>query len=188
MMINTLPVLEARASSEIENIVTTADKLFRHLQADGSADPATKEALRYRSALLELKKSDAENFYARYHGAFATVGAKYARLRAMLEAALADEFWEDEGKLPTEHELAAAASMSLGTVQRALREFVHEGRLVRMPGRGTYSVKTKYHFGEPFVNARFVSDDGKSILPIDALVVSRRNLAEQRPWTEALNP
>lgn len=53
MLINTLPILEAQASSEIENIVTTADKLFRHLQADGSADPATKEALRYRSALLE---------------------------------------------------------------------------------------------------------------------------------------
>jgi len=53
MLINTLPLLEARASSEIENIVTTADKLFRHLQADSSADPATKEALRYRRALLE---------------------------------------------------------------------------------------------------------------------------------------
>jgi Fic family protein len=53
MLINTLPLLEARASSEIENIVTTADNLFRHLQADASADPATKEALRYRRALLE---------------------------------------------------------------------------------------------------------------------------------------
>jgi cell filamentation protein, protein adenylyltransferase len=53
MLINTLPLLEARASSEIENIVTTADKLFRHLQAEGSADLPTREALRYRSALLE---------------------------------------------------------------------------------------------------------------------------------------
>src|SRR5688572_10580742 len=53
MLINTLPVLEARASSEIENIVTTADKLFQHLQDDGGADPATREALRYRGALLE---------------------------------------------------------------------------------------------------------------------------------------
>jgi len=53
MLINTLPLLEARASSEIENIVTTADKLFRHLQGGGGADAATKEALRYRSALLE---------------------------------------------------------------------------------------------------------------------------------------
>src|SRR5271167_1445098 len=38
ILINTLPLLEARASSEIENIVTTADKLFRHLQADNGAD------------------------------------------------------------------------------------------------------------------------------------------------------
>jgi len=53
MLINTLPLLEAKASSEIENIVTTADQLFRHLQADAGADPATKEALRYRRALLE---------------------------------------------------------------------------------------------------------------------------------------
>ncbi len=53
MLISTLPLLEAQASSEIENIVTTADKLFRHLQADAGADPATKEALRYRRALLE---------------------------------------------------------------------------------------------------------------------------------------
>ena len=31
MLINTLPLLEARASSEIENIVTTTDKLFRNV-------------------------------------------------------------------------------------------------------------------------------------------------------------
>jgi len=53
MLINTLPLLEAQASSAIENIVTTADKLFQHLQADTGADPATREALRYRHALLE---------------------------------------------------------------------------------------------------------------------------------------
>jgi len=53
MLINTMPILEARASSEIENIVTTADRLFQHLRADAAADPATREALRYRSALLE---------------------------------------------------------------------------------------------------------------------------------------
>jgi Fic family protein len=52
ILINTLPVLEARASSEIENIVTTADRLFQFAANDPlSADPATKEALRYRTAL-----------------------------------------------------------------------------------------------------------------------------------------
>ena len=53
VLINTIPLLEARASSEIENIVTTADMLFRFAQADSDelADAATKEALRYRTAL-----------------------------------------------------------------------------------------------------------------------------------------
>ncbi len=53
VLINTIPILEARASSEIENIVTTTDKLFRFAgeQGEGHADPATKEALRYRTAL-----------------------------------------------------------------------------------------------------------------------------------------
>lgn len=51
VLINSLPVLEAQASSEIENIVTTADELFRHLEDDASADPATRETLRYRTAL-----------------------------------------------------------------------------------------------------------------------------------------
>jgi Fic family protein len=53
MLINTLPLLEARASSEIENIVTTTDRLFKYRQADDRADPMTKEALRYSYALLE---------------------------------------------------------------------------------------------------------------------------------------
>jgi Fic family protein len=53
ILINTIPLLEARASSEIENVVTTTDRLFRYAQDDRAAlaDPATKEALRYRTAL-----------------------------------------------------------------------------------------------------------------------------------------
>ena len=53
MLINTLPLLEAQASSEIENIVTTTDKLFQFQNIDERADPVTREALRHSSALLE---------------------------------------------------------------------------------------------------------------------------------------
>jgi Fic family protein len=53
IMINTLPALEARASSEIENVVTTTDKLFQFAQDEEHADPATKEALRYSRALFD---------------------------------------------------------------------------------------------------------------------------------------
>jgi Fic family protein len=51
VLINSIPLLEAQASSEIENIVTTTDRLFRFANEGGQADPATKEALRYRTAL-----------------------------------------------------------------------------------------------------------------------------------------
>ena len=54
VLINTIPLLEAQASSEIENIVTTTDALFRYAQMeDQTGDFATKEALRYRTALYQ---------------------------------------------------------------------------------------------------------------------------------------
>jgi Fic family protein len=53
VLINTLPLLEAQASSEIENIVTTTDQLFQYREMDDNADAATKEALRYSRSLLE---------------------------------------------------------------------------------------------------------------------------------------
>ncbi|HWA22434.1 MAG TPA: Fic family protein [Caulobacterales bacterium] len=54
VIINSIPILEAQASSAIENIVTTTDKLFRYAdhQID-QADPDTKEAFQYRTALYE---------------------------------------------------------------------------------------------------------------------------------------
>ena len=51
VLIHAVPLLEAQASSEIENIVTTADELFKHVDS-GGGDHATKETLRYRSALF----------------------------------------------------------------------------------------------------------------------------------------
>ena len=60
MLINTIPLLEAKDSSEIENIVTSSDKLFQFAQSDSLADPATKEALRYRTALYRGFRSLAE--------------------------------------------------------------------------------------------------------------------------------
>src|SRR5215208_1221716 len=53
VLINTLPLLEAQASSEIENIITTTDRLFQFREMDDAADASTKEALRYSRALLE---------------------------------------------------------------------------------------------------------------------------------------
>lgn len=53
VLLNAIPLLEAQASSEIENIVTTADDLFRFANDESAANnPATKETLSYRRALF----------------------------------------------------------------------------------------------------------------------------------------
>ena len=52
ILIDTLTLQEARASSEIENIVTTHDDLFRaEVLPDTRHNPAAKEVARYRSAV-----------------------------------------------------------------------------------------------------------------------------------------
>jgi Fic family protein len=54
LLVNSLILQEAKASSEIENIITTNDALFKAFTANTSqVDPATKEVLRYREALWE---------------------------------------------------------------------------------------------------------------------------------------
>jgi Fic family protein len=52
ILIGTLSLQEAKASSEIENIVTTQDEVFQlGLFPDGAQSPAAKEVARYRDAL-----------------------------------------------------------------------------------------------------------------------------------------
>lgn len=52
VLINSLVLQEARVSSEIENIVTTNDQLYRAMEYDPTASPEAKEVIRYREALL----------------------------------------------------------------------------------------------------------------------------------------
>jgi Fic family protein len=51
VLINAIVLQEARASSEIENIVTTQDRLYEAMAGSKQDDPYTKEVLRYREAL-----------------------------------------------------------------------------------------------------------------------------------------
>lgn len=61
VLINTLPLLEAQASSEIENIITTTDRLFQFRELDAQADPATKEhcaiVTRFSRAIRQCKSA-----------------------------------------------------------------------------------------------------------------------------------
>jgi Fic family protein len=54
MLVNTIALQEAKTSTEIENIFTTEDELYKAISDtthEEKADPATKEVLRYREAL-----------------------------------------------------------------------------------------------------------------------------------------
>lgn len=54
MLINTLALQEAKASTEIENIFTTEDELYKAISdtnKESNVNPATKEVLKYREAL-----------------------------------------------------------------------------------------------------------------------------------------
>ena len=54
MLINTLALQEAKTSTEIENIFTTEDELYKAIsdtQKEANINPATKEVLKYREAL-----------------------------------------------------------------------------------------------------------------------------------------
>ena len=52
ILINSIILQEARSSSEIENVITTNDKLYQAFSSSQrSIDPQTKEVLRYRQAL-----------------------------------------------------------------------------------------------------------------------------------------
>jgi len=54
ILINAITLQEARSSSEIENVLTTSDRLFEAFSsAQGAVDPQTKEVLRYREALWQ---------------------------------------------------------------------------------------------------------------------------------------
>lgn len=51
ILLSTLGLQEAKDSSEIENIVTTHDELFRDVLRDATASPAAKEVARYNHAM-----------------------------------------------------------------------------------------------------------------------------------------
>jgi len=51
ILINAVTINEAKDSSEIENIITTHDELFRAMSQEGYKNPAAKEVVSYRTAL-----------------------------------------------------------------------------------------------------------------------------------------
>ncbi len=189
MLMNTLPLLEARASSEIENIVTTADKLFRHSQADSGADPSTKEALRYRRALLEgvvalrtrpLTTRTTEAICAQIKGIEMSV-------RKIPGTALANDATGEVIYTPPEGETRIRDL--LGNWERFLREEETIDPLVRM-AVAHYQFEAIHPFTDGngrtgrVVNSLYLVDQG--LLPLPILYLSRYIIANRPDYYRLL--
>lgn len=113
-------------------------------------------------------------------------GPKHAQLRGALLAAIEDGLFRDE-RLPTEQELARITPFSLGTVQRAIRSLVEEGRIERVKGRGSFVSDRPRGLAQPFLHVRFLTDAAdESYLPIYTKVLSRQRFRERGPWSDHL--
>lgn len=112
---------------------------------------------------------------------------KYVALHdAMLHAVLTGQL-APGARVPNEQELAAVLPLSLGTIQRALRQLVEERVIHRKPGQGSF-VSDRAAGGQmehPF-HCRFVDDAGTGYLPVYPEVVSRETVAVPGPWTAHL--
>ena len=87
--------------------------------------------------------------------------------------------WVAGDRLPTEIELAQASSLSLGTVQRALRDLTDEGVVRRQRGSGTFVVHAPHRIDD-VAHCCFLGNDG-SMLPVFSRVLSRK-AARKGPW------
>ena len=110
---------------------------------------------------------------------------KYLRLRNSLAAAISDGRWKAGAKIPTEERLTQATSLSLGTVQRALRTLADDGLVVRRHGMGTFVSSGEAPMNAPFYHCRFLDDNGE-LLPIFSKFVRRQPAPREGAWSRYL--
>lgn len=112
--------------------------------------------------------------------------AKYAALTEKLRTMILAGSLPAGARLPTERDLATMTGLSLGTVQRALRTLVEEGYLVRTPKLGSF-VAERTQIRQPW-HCRFLSDDGRSVLPVCPTTRKRLITRDSGPWAKHLGP
>ena len=98
----------------------------------------------------------------------------YAKVRALLEAALERGEWAPGEAIPSEFELADRFQVSQGTMRKAIDALAADNLVVRRQGRGTF-VAT--HTEEKASNFRFLRirrNDGEDEYPESRLVDVRR--------------
>jgi Fe2+ or Zn2+ uptake regulation protein len=111
---------------------------------------------------------------------------KYTALRDAIVSAVAGGQLAPGDRVPNEQELAAALPISLGTIQRALRQLVEEGVIQRRHGQGSFisGRRADGEMSQPF-HCRFLNDDGTGYLPVFP-ETQQREAAGEGEWNRWL--
>lgn len=109
---------------------------------------------------------------------------KYKILQDGLVDAIRTGVIGDNELLPTENDLTAITPFSLGTVQRALKNLVSAGMIVRKAGVGTIVAPWRRELENP-LHTRF-NDKNGNVLPVYTEVLSRRRVSGPGPWQDFL--
>ncbi len=112
---------------------------------------------------------------------------KYARLRQAIIQRIEEGGWKPGDQLPPEKEIARRTSLSLGTVQRALRSLADEGLVVRSQGSGTFVTEHRTGMEAPW-HCRFLNEDGSGFLPVYPKLILRERTTNPGEWTDFLAP
>lgn len=188
VLINSLPILESQASSEIENIVTTTDRLFALRGSEEQADPATKEALRHTQALLEGFRSLAHRplMTATAEEVCSRIKNLDMRVRSVPGTALAKESGE---VVYTPPEGESHLRDLLANWERYLHEQTEIDPLIRM-AVGHYQFEAIHPFTDGngrtgrVLNSLFLISEGLLTLPI--LYLSRYVIANKQDYYRLL--
>lgn len=112
---------------------------------------------------------------------------KYTALRDAVVHSVASGKFVPGDRVPNEQELAGLLPISLGTIQRALRQLADEGVIQRRQGQGSFIAGRGVgaEMSQPF-HCRFVDDSGGGYLPVFPETLSRRATRGTGEWAEVL--
>ena len=105
---------------------------------------------------------------------------KVDRIKSSLMSDIANGRLRPGDRVQSERELTRELGVSLGTVQRALRELADQGIVKREHGRGTFVSNVNAAVGVEFL--RFRDENGEE-LPLYVQVLGKRRIVRDGPWT-----
>ena len=109
--------------------------------------------------------------------------ALHGQLRFAILQCIHGGHWVAGDRLPTETELAATTTFSMGTVQRALRDLTEAGVIRRQQGSGSYVASAPSRIDD-VAHCRFIDPERRTLLPVFSRVLGRKPAPRRGPWRE----